>query len=145
MRVEQRELIAQIHGLREEVSRLARRSSSRAPDADATKLLQCFFAVFGYRAFTVSELLAHAEVPEDESLREAILAALGDLNGKRLGKFLKRIEGQDFGGLLVERLEVTDRREAVRQLRVCGFQTPNPQGPVHPGVPGADDGVFETH
>ncbi len=52
----------------------------------------------GGAAFTVAELLQHALV--DPALR----AAINGQSGRQLGRLLRRIEGQELGGLVVERI-----------------------------------------
>lgn len=61
-------------------------------------LVRAIAAAAGSAAFTVSELLQHALV--DPALRDAI----NGLSGRQLGRLLRRIEGQELGGLMVERL-----------------------------------------
>jgi hypothetical protein len=57
----------------------------------------------GTDIFTARELVAHARLEEEVVLREAIVAELGTLSGRRVGKFLKRIEGLGFAGHAVQR------------------------------------------
>ena len=52
-------------------------------------------------AFTSAELIAHAQV--EGALRDALVAC-DALNARRLGKLLRRIEGVEIGGLVVERV-----------------------------------------
>ena len=56
-------------------------------------LVQAIAVAANGAAFSVSELLAHAQV--SESLRSSILASCGELNGRKLGRLLRRIEGAE--------------------------------------------------
>jgi hypothetical protein len=76
--------------------------------ADDAELLRAIAATSEGRKFSVSELLLRAEVvldpAEDRRLRDAIVAALGEVNGKRLGQLLRRVEGADIDSLCVARV-----------------------------------------
>jgi hypothetical protein len=113
LRDAQREILTELRGLRTSLA-----AHPQDLHADLAGHLRTVSAVVEGRAFSVRELLAHAAIPEGEALRSAILGMIGTLNGRRLGKFLRRIEGQDIGGLSVERIG-GDRDGAVwRLLRV---------------------------
>jgi hypothetical protein len=72
------------------------------------ELLRAIAATSEGRKFSVAELLLRAEVvadrAEDRRLRDAILGALGEVNGKRLGQLLRRVEGADIEQLHVVRV-----------------------------------------
>jgi hypothetical protein len=55
--------------------------------------------------FTVNDLTLNAglRLVDDEGLYNAIVQAAGSFNTRRLGNVLAAIEGQDFGGLMVQR------------------------------------------
>lgn len=55
--------------------------------------------------FTVNDLTLNAslKLADDETLYSAIVQAVGCFSTRRLGSVLAEIEGQDFGGLTVER------------------------------------------
>ena len=111
------EILTELQALRTAVER----ERPRRPQdlgADLGEHLRTISAVVQDRLFSVSELLAHAAIPEGEALRAAIVGLVGALNGRRLGKFLRSVEGQDVAGLRVERIGV-DRLGAVWALRVC--------------------------
>src|SRR5260221_1904472 len=84
--------------------------------------LPAIAAVVGDRVFSVSELLEHAAIPEGEALRAAIIGLVGALNGRRLGKLLRGIEGENIAGLRIERVG-SDRLGVAWTLRVCEFET----------------------
>jgi len=69
--------------------------------------------------FTAAEAVEHALLPEPEfePLRAAIIAAVGSLDARRLGKCLRRIEnaGRSISGLAVHRLRA-DRNGAVWKI-----------------------------
>jgi hypothetical protein len=54
------------------------------------------------RMFTSAELAEHADLAPD--LRAAIMGAVGAVSPRRIGKLLRRIEGQDFGGASISRV-----------------------------------------
>jgi hypothetical protein len=64
----------------------------------------------GGAAFTVAELLQHALV--DPALR----AAINGQSGRQLGRLLRRIEGEEFAGLVVERVG-EDSNGVIRVVR----------------------------
>jgi hypothetical protein len=76
--------------------------------ADYAELLGAIAANSEGRAFTISSLLSAVEVvadrAEDQRLRSAIVAALGEVNGKRLGQLLRRVENADIDSLCVARV-----------------------------------------
>lgn len=90
------ELLREVRRIRE---LLERRQVPR--DERHVALVQAIAAAAGTAAFTSAELLAHAQV--EGALRDAINAACG-MNGRKLGRALRRIEGLDQGGLVVERI-----------------------------------------
>ena len=70
-------------------------------EPQAAALVRCIAEQVHARAFSVAELQEHAEI--DLQLRDAIVTAVGALNGKRLGQLLRSIEGVDFDGLSIVR------------------------------------------
>src|SRR2546430_12776972 len=80
------------------------RKPGRRKEPDAAALLDAIVATERRDSnFTSAELSAHAQLSEPEcvALRDALLAAVGSLEPKRIGKFLHRIAGRSFGGLSV--------------------------------------------
>lgn len=63
-------------------------------------LLQAIAAAAGSAAFTSAEVIAHAQVAGE--LREALMASCG-LSARKLGKLLRKCEGVDAGGVVIER------------------------------------------
>lgn len=113
---EQRQLREELQALRSSVER---GRDKPAPPAGIAEHLRAISAMVEGRSFSINELLAHAAIlSEGKALREVIVGMVGALNGKRLGKLLRRIEGQDIGGLRVERVGA-DRLGAIWVLRVC--------------------------
>lgn len=79
--------------------------------ADPAELVAAIATHAGGRLFTSRELCAHAALPEAEALRQAIVRAVEGLNPRRLGRYLRRIEGEPFRGIALQR--VGDDREGV--------------------------------
>jgi putative intracellular protease/amidase len=78
----------------------------------------------GDALFTAAEVIEHARrVP---ALEQALVAALGGLNGRRLGHFLARAEGADCGGVAVARIVGEDRDGAIWAVRVLQAANPLP-------------------
>lgn len=70
------------------------------------------------KAFTAGELCAFATLPEAVNLRAALIALAGTFSPRRLGKMLRRLEGQDISGYRVERCG-QERDGIIWVLRVC--------------------------
>jgi hypothetical protein len=119
-----REILVELRGLRADLA--PRRPT---PRADFGEHLRAISAVVGNRVFSVNELLEFAGLPEGEALRAALVALVGSLNGRRLGKFMREIEGRDVAGLRVERVG-EDRLGIAWVLRVCEVVTRKPAPPV---------------
>jgi hypothetical protein len=64
---------------------------------DAEKLVVAIADHAGDRAFTVRELMHHAEV-----VKGPLRSAIGNRSPRQLGKALRAISGRDFSGLSVE-------------------------------------------
>jgi hypothetical protein len=73
-------------------------------DPRAGELVLAIEATACGRAFTSTELIVAASLPEAAALRDAIVATVARLNARALGKLLRRIEGCDFDGLSVQRI-----------------------------------------
>jgi hypothetical protein len=67
-------------------------------EIDPAALVMAIADEVGDRAFTVRELVAHAEIDA------ALARALGDISARRIGKALRKIVGWDFDGQTIERL-----------------------------------------
>jgi hypothetical protein len=107
-----REIRDEVRGLRADLA--PRRSPTRA---DHGKHLRAISAVVGARVFSVAELIEHGMIVEGEAVRAAIVALVGELNGRKLGKLLRDIEGREIAGLRVERVG-EDSRGIIWVLRV---------------------------
>lgn len=94
----------------------------RRPQTDAANLLRLIATFAGDRAFSARELVDHAKLPTSSDLLAAIVAAVGTVNPRKLGKCLRRLEGLDLDGLRLEVVGV-DRSGLIWLLRVCEFET----------------------
>ena len=116
------EILAELRGLRADMMAANELSSQRLTQPGEADLLRAIAATTEGLKFTVSELLLHAEVvadrAADQRLHDAIVAAVGAINGRRLGKLLRRVEGSNIDGLCV--IRVGADRDGV-SWRVCGF------------------------
>jgi hypothetical protein len=122
-----RQIAADVQALRAAFER--RPDAVPTPDV-AAPLVQAIAATCGDLAFSAAELVRHAALPEFATLRAALIAAVGELNARRIGKWLRKVEGVDLGGLRVIRLAL-DRDGVVWQIvRVCAFETRKPASPV---------------
>lgn len=98
------ELVAEVRGLRRDLAASAPRAVMPIAACDI-ELLRAIAATSEGRKFTVSELLETiSDRAEDRRLRNAIVAALGGVNGRSLGKLLRRVEGSDIEQLRVVRV-----------------------------------------
>jgi len=81
---------------------------AKKDDAALSGLVRAIAAASNGLTFTVAELLLHAEIvadhAADQRLHDAIVGAVGQVNGRRLGKLLGRIEGHEFDGLRIVRV-----------------------------------------
>ncbi|MBA3776979.1 MAG: hypothetical protein H0X11_11155 [Betaproteobacteria bacterium] len=102
----------------------ARRPAASVDDDSAADLLRAIAATTRGLTFTVSELLEHAEIvadrAADQRLHDAIVAACGAVNGRRLGKLLGRLEGRELDGLRVVRVGVG--RDGIAWRVVAGLR-----------------------
>jgi hypothetical protein len=81
-------------------------------------MLRCISEFVGDRAFSVRELIDHAGLPVAADLQAAIAASLGGtLNGKRLGRLFRQIEGRDVEGLRIVAIG-SDRDGVIWALRL---------------------------
>ena len=78
---------------------LERRQTPR--DDQHAALLQAIAQAAGSAAFTSAELIAHASVAGE--LRTAFLASCG-LSARKLGRLLRKCEGVECGGVVIERV-----------------------------------------
>ncbi|MGE0875665.1 MAG: hypothetical protein AB7O31_13460 [Burkholderiales bacterium] len=125
----QREILAEIRALRADVRAMAERGRRRHRPADHGEHLRAIAAVVGSRLFSVNELLRHATLTDDGELRGALVGIAGALNGRRIGKVLREVEGQNIDGLRIERVG-EDRQGITWTLRVCGDETGKTALPV---------------
>ena len=89
-----RQIAADIAALRDIFQTRPARSGA-VKDADAA-LLRLIWRFAGHRAFSARELLQHSTLSPD--FHTAILAAVRTANPRRLGRYFRRIENQDFDG-----------------------------------------------
>ena len=92
-----RQIAADLHTL----AAAAHPAGGRNEDAALGGLLRAIVATAGRVAFSSAELVEHAALPPAATLRAAIVAAVGTVNPRRLGKVLRAIEGREIGGLQV--------------------------------------------
>ena len=103
------QLIDEVRGLRAEVRAALEEWKAKGSNATSGRnaateeaLLRAIAKYAPDRAFSNAELVVHAgKVPE---LRAAIVAAVGALNARKLGRALRRVEGVNLGGLAVGRI-----------------------------------------
>jgi hypothetical protein len=114
------ELIREIRLLREA---LERRPAPRR-EAPVGPLLRAIVEHVEERTFTCFELTDHVEVAQAEALGAAIVAAVGSLSPRRLGKLLASVDGEWIDGLRVRR--VGDAREGARWQVSRVSNLPNP-------------------
>ena len=69
----------------------------------AAELLNAIYATIGNRNVAASELVVLAQLPEGTALHAAIVAYVGRLNARSLGKRLQDIEGSVIDGLVALR------------------------------------------
>jgi len=117
-----RQLVDDVRSIRDMLS--AERPAISASDDSAGNLLQAIGETTQGLKFTVSELLEHAEVVAgragDQRLHDAIVAACGAVNGRRLGKRLGRLEGRAIDRLRVVRVGVG--RDGIAWRVVAGLR-----------------------
>ena len=82
-------------------------------DIDPAVRVKAIAAAIGSAAFTTAGLIECCAI--DEELGEA----LGDLTPRRLGKLLRKLAGQDFSGLTIEKIG-EERDGAI--WRIAGLQ-----------------------
>jgi hypothetical protein len=113
--------------------------------ADDAELLHAISASSGGRVFRVADLLLRAEVvadrAEDRRLRDAILGALGEVNGKRLGQLLRRVEGADIDSLCVARVGRARDGISWRVATSAGSKTAKVVAPPASNVKSCADGT----
>jgi DNA-directed RNA polymerase subunit N (RpoN/RPB10) len=75
---------------------------------DARELIECIDAAVEGRAFSCRGLIEHSrlELEHARRLRSAVVNTIGTLNARRLGKYLRRIEGVPAGELVLRRIGV---------------------------------------
>lgn len=111
---ESRILIQMVADLRQDLE--ARGAVDRGQATD--RLLVAIVEAWGGELFTVGQLLRHAAALEEPALAAAVFAIVGSDGdpGKRLGRLLAKVQGQPFGGLIVQEhgTEAAGRIWAVR-------------------------------
>jgi hypothetical protein len=106
-----RQVIALLTRIAEEIERLRkaaeRHTAPARPDARHVALFLAINAATKARPFSSNELIDHAGF--DPALRGALLDALDALSPRKLGRLLRRFEGEDVGGLCIERTAIDSR------------------------------------
>ena len=87
-------------------------------------LLRAIHARVADRVFVAPELIEYAEISDAEELRSAILAAVGSLNPRKLGKRFAEIEAEEAAGYRLRRVGM-DRAGTLWQVR----KSPEPSPP----------------
>lgn len=124
----QRELL---EGQRAILSALGTRQAAASGGENYGPLLLAIYPHTQHGTFSGRQLVALATEPANEVLRTVIVKTVGELNARKLGKLLARIDGREFDGLRVE--YVGDERDgAIWLVRVCGFA--NAQTHLAPGA-----------
>jgi len=93
-----------IAGLLERIAGAAERLSGVPQRPEVSALVAAIHGRVADRVFVAPELVEFAEVAAAEELRGAILAAVGSLNPRRLGKRLAEIEGEEIDGYRLRRV-----------------------------------------
>ena len=115
LRAGQDEVLAELRALRAALG-------GGAPTEADVALVHAIRDEVGDALFAAAEVIERARLLRASSaLARALLDRLGSLNAKKLGHFLKRVEGADCAGLLVERTGL-ERGAAV--WRVLKIQNP---------------------
>ena len=124
-------LAADVARLSAEVAQLRRRRVQADPETIA-RLMQAIAFLWDGN-FLAAELRDHAELPEAADLRAALVAAVGSIAPKKIGKFFGNIKGRDFGGLAIHRLTSKARKGALWQVvdatGDCETRQPRSHGP----------------
>lgn len=96
-------------------------------------LLRAIHARVADRVFVAPELIEYAEISDAEELRSAILAAVGSLNARRLGKRFAEIEGEEIDGYRLRRVGADRGGICWQVVRVSESANPHPSFP-HPEI-----------
>jgi hypothetical protein len=121
-------ILAEVRGLRADLAASVPRPRKpiAAYDRNDAELLRAIASTSEGRKFSVSELLERVELVEDRAadrrLRQAIVAALGTVDGRRLGQLLRRVEGADIEQLRVVRVGENRDGIAWRIATSAGFK-----------------------
>ncbi len=96
-------LLKQILERETEILAQLRAVQRASEDPGIAALLHAVIAACGALPFTAADLLEHAALSDRVALAEA-LATCGANSPRKLGKLLRRIEGAEFDGLVVQRV-----------------------------------------
>jgi hypothetical protein len=96
---------------------IERRGKRYGDDAAIAKLLGAIVDAGAEPFFTAVELAELAALTKTECmvLRDAIIEAVREVNPRKIGHLLRRIEGRDFGGRAVHRIK-TERDGLLWQI-----------------------------
>jgi hypothetical protein len=116
------QLIDEVRGLRAEVrAALEERRRPASDDERTARFLSIIAVTAADRVFSSAELVAHARLVP--ALRDAIVENLDALNARKLGRWLRRIEGRGIAGLRVERIGADGAGVAWRCVRLSATKT----------------------
>jgi hypothetical protein len=110
MRAETTTLLREIHesSLRQEGLLLEILRALGNPGREKSEaLIKCIYDLKGSRAFLAADIVLDCDAMENESLKNAILDAIGQTNVRKLGKLFESIEGEDFNGVKIRRYRNT--------------------------------------
>jgi hypothetical protein len=117
------EVLAEVRALRASIGELrAALPDRRAPDAKGEALLRAIYEHAGGRPFSVTELMRHAAVLVGAAELQEVIKGM---NGKRLGRALRRLRDRELGGFVLYR-EGEDSGGAI--WRVSRAKTPESLG-----------------
>jgi hypothetical protein len=141
------EIRDELRGLRADLAASAPRAVTpiAAYDRNDAELLRAIAATSEGRKFSVSGLLERVEAVEDRAadrrLRQAIVAALGTVDGRRLGQLLRRVENADIEQLRVVRVGENRDGIAWRIASSAGSELAETVDPSAPNVKGCASGT----
>lgn len=109
-------VLAELRDISARLERIERAAKSVSPDA---ALLAAISREVGAASFSAADLIRAAQKPHRVALAEAIHAAVGQLNARRLGRRVARFQGRESWGFVVEH-QGKDRAGAIWRIRRIG-------------------------
>ena len=113
-----REILDELRAIRAALDR----GTHQPNDQGAARLLSIISVEVEGRVFSSAELVEHARITPP--LREAIVDVVGELNARKVGKFLRRVEGRTLGELRIDRVGADSVGVAWHCVRVLPIETP---------------------